>query len=155
MVNVGVERVIWPAAPVAEAVLKSPLPKPENDADSVAVRVRFPPWPSLIVLLSIRAPPVCVRLLTFSAMLPAAPVPEVAAEIVPLSLIVKVGAVTAIVPPGPVPEAVLKIPLLGSVLKGLPPTSGFGEFPEMDTESAAMITFPPEPKAPSSLLLVI
>jgi hypothetical protein len=52
MVNVGVERVIWPAAPVLEAVLNSPLPKPENDADSLAVMVRFPPAPAPVVLLA-------------------------------------------------------------------------------------------------------
>ena len=41
--KVGVETVTSPAFPVLEAVLKSPLPKPEKEADSVAVRIKFPP----------------------------------------------------------------------------------------------------------------
>jgi hypothetical protein len=41
--KVGVETVTSPALPVLDAVLNNPLPKPENDADSVAVRVTFPP----------------------------------------------------------------------------------------------------------------
>ena len=39
----GVETVTSPAFPVLDAVLRSPLPKPENEADSVAVTVTLPP----------------------------------------------------------------------------------------------------------------
>jgi len=39
----GVETVTSPAFPVLAAVLNSPLPKPENEADSVAVTVTLPP----------------------------------------------------------------------------------------------------------------
>jgi len=48
----GVETVTSPAFPVLDAVLKSPLPKPENEADSLAMSVTFPPWPALVVLLT-------------------------------------------------------------------------------------------------------
>ena len=41
--NAGAVTVICPAFPVSDAVLKSPLPNPENEADSVAASVRFPP----------------------------------------------------------------------------------------------------------------
>jgi hypothetical protein len=96
MAKLGVETVTSPAFPVLDAVLKSPLPKPANDADSVAASVRFPPWPALVVLLTTCAPPVCAKLLTLSEMLPAFPAPEVATEIVPLSAIVNVGVETVI-----------------------------------------------------------
>jgi hypothetical protein len=43
IVRVGVETVTSPAFPAFDAVLKSPLPKPDNDADSVAVAVTLPP----------------------------------------------------------------------------------------------------------------
>jgi hypothetical protein len=94
--NPGAVTVICPAFPVLEVVLKSPLAKPDNEADSLAMTVMFPPWPELVVLLSTRAPPVCVKLLTLSEMLPAFPMPEVATEIVPLSPIVNVGVETVI-----------------------------------------------------------
>jgi hypothetical protein len=111
MAKVGVETVISPAFPVLEAVLKSPLPEPENEADSVAANARFPPRPAPVVLLTTCAPPDCVRLLTFSEMLPAFPAPEVATEIVPLSPIVNVGVETSICPALPVAEAVLNNPV--------------------------------------------
>jgi hypothetical protein len=43
IVSVGVETVTSPAFPVLDAVLKSPLPKPENEAASVAAAVTLPP----------------------------------------------------------------------------------------------------------------
>ena len=90
-----------------EAVLKSPLPASEIVAELAAVTVKSPPVPPLLVLLSTLAPPVCVKLFTFSWMLPAFPVPEVATEIVPPPLIVKVGVVTLTWPALPVLDAVL------------------------------------------------
>ena len=63
------------------------------------------------MLLSTLAPPVCVKLVTFSAMLPALPAPEVATEIVPPSPMVNVGVKTLICPAFPVPEVVLNNPL--------------------------------------------
>jgi len=50
--KVGVETVTSPAFPVLEVVLKSPLPEPDNEADSLAVTVTLPPWPALVVLLT-------------------------------------------------------------------------------------------------------
>ena len=105
--------MIPPPAPVPEAVLKSPLPASEIVAELAAVTVKSPPVPPLLVLLSTLAPPVCVKLFTFSWMLPAFPVPEVATEIVPPPLIVKVGAVTLTWPALPVLFAVLNKPLPG------------------------------------------
>jgi hypothetical protein len=60
------------------------------------VALTLPPFPEPLVLLTTCAPPVCVKLLTLSEMLPAFPAPEVATEIVPLSPIVNVGVETVI-----------------------------------------------------------
>jgi hypothetical protein len=128
---------------MAAAVLNSPLPKPEKEADSVAVRVRFPPWPSLIVLLTTCAPPVCVTLLAFTEILPALPPPEVSTEIFPPSAIVKIGtganagADTVICPAFPVLDAVLNNPL---------------PVPEMEIDSPAVTAS--VPPAPSPVVLL-
>jgi hypothetical protein len=132
IVNVGVFTVIAPALPVLDAVLNSPVPAPEIVAEFDAVTIKSPPCPALDVLLSTLAPPVCVKLLTFSAMLPASPAPEVATEIVPPSPIVSVGVVTVISPALPVFDAVLNSPL------------GELPLPEIEAEFAALtVTLPP------------
>ena len=95
-VEPGAATVICPAFPVLYAVLNNPLPVPEIDTNSLAVSSSVPPAPAPLVLLSTRAPPVWVKLLTFSAMLPALPLPSVATEIVPPSPIANVGVETVI-----------------------------------------------------------
>jgi hypothetical protein len=97
--------------PVLDAVLNNPLPAPEMETNSPAVTASVPPAPAPLVLLSTRAPPACVKLLTLSAMLPALPAPSVATEILAASAIVKVGVETLISPALPVLEAVLNSPL--------------------------------------------
>jgi hypothetical protein len=95
---------------------------------SAAATSTVPPAPSLVVLLRTCAPPVCVRVLTFSAMLPALPVPSVATEIVP-PVMARVGVETVISPAFPVLDAVLKSPL---------------PKPENEADSVAVrIRFPP------------
>ena len=95
-VEPGAATVICPAFPVLDAVLNNPLPAPEIETDSPAVNARVPPAPSPVVLLTTCAPPVCVKLLTFSEILPALPPPEVATEIPPPSAIVNDGTDTVI-----------------------------------------------------------
>ena len=95
--------LILPPAPVPDAVLNRPVPGPEIEAEFAAVTVTSPPRPAPVVLLSTLAPPVCVKLVTFSAMLPALPPPEVFTDIAPLSAIVNVGVDTVICPAFPVP----------------------------------------------------
>jgi hypothetical protein len=89
-----VETVTSPAFPVLDAVLKSPLPEPKNEADSVAVADTLPPLPALVVLLTTWAPLVRLRLLAFRDTLPASPAPDVATEIVPPLLMAKCGVKT-------------------------------------------------------------
>jgi hypothetical protein len=107
------------------------------ETNSLAVTASIPPAPSPVVLLTTCAPPVCVKLLTFSEILPALPPPEVATEIFPPSAIVsdgtgaKAGADTVICPALPVLEAVLNNPLPA---------------PEMETNSLAVTaSIPPAP----------
>ena len=134
-VEPGAATVICPAFPVLDAVLNNPLPVPEIETSSLAVSPSVPPAPAPLVLLSTRAPPVCVRLLTFSEMLPALPLPSVATEIVPLSPIVNVGVETVICPAFPVLDAVDAV--LNNPLGRLP-------LPEIDMDSFAVaVTLPP------------
>jgi hypothetical protein len=137
MAKVGVETVISPAFPVLEAVLNSPLPTPEKEADSVAVTVTLPPWPEPLVLLTTCAPPVCVKLLTFSETLPAFPAPDVATEIVPPSPIVNVGVETVTSPAFPVLDVVLNSPL-----------------PAPDIETNSLAVAPTVPPAPLPVVLL-
>jgi hypothetical protein len=87
------------------------------------------------VLLLISPPLARVSVPTFSAMLPAAPAPVVATEIVPPLLSAKVGVDTVICPALPVLSAVLKRPLAE------PP----GDVPEIETEFAVTPRLPPWP----------
>ena len=131
-VDPGAATVICPAFPVLSAVLNSPLPVPEIDTSSLAVRPSVPPAPAPLVLLSTRDPPVWVKLLTFSEMLPALPILEVATEIVPPLAIARVGVETVTSPAFPVLDAVLKSPL---------------PKPENEADSvAASVTLPPCPE---------
>ena len=131
-VEPGAATVICPAFPVLDAVLNNPLPAPEIDTNSLAVSPSVPPAPAPLVLLSTRDPPVWVKLLTLSEMLPALPILEVATEIVPPSPIVSAGVVTVIWPALPVLSAVLKSPLAAVPL------------PETDREPGALtVTLPP------------
>ena len=130
-VEPGAATVICPAFPVLDAVLNNPLPAPEMETNSPAVTASVPPAPSPVVLLTTCAPPVCVRVLTFSEMLPALPAPSVATEIVP-PLMAKVGVETVICPAFPAPDAVLNSPLAAFPL------------PEMDREPGVLTaTLPP------------
>jgi hypothetical protein len=52
MVNVGVETLTSPAFPVLDAVLNSPVPAPEIEAELAAVTVKSPPCPAPVVLLT-------------------------------------------------------------------------------------------------------
>jgi hypothetical protein len=61
------------------------------ETNSLAVTASIPPAPSPVVLLTTCAPPVCVRLLAFTEILPALPPPDVSTEIFPPSAIVNVG----------------------------------------------------------------
>ena len=109
--KVGVDTATSPAFPVFDAVLNNPLarlPLPEMEIELVAVTAKFPPPPAPVVLLTTCAPPVCVRLLTFSEILPALPPPEVATDIVPPSAMPNVGTDTVISPAFPALDAVLK-----------------------------------------------
>ena len=106
----GADTVICPAFPVPDAVLNNPLPAPEIETSSPAVTASVPPAPSPVVLLTTCAPPARLRLFTLSEILPAAPAPSVATEIVPL-LITKVGVEIVTSPAFPVLDAVLKSPL--------------------------------------------
>ena len=63
------------------------------------------------MLLTTCAPPAKLRVVAFNKMLPALPAPEVATEIVPPSLIAKVGVETVTSPAFPVLDVVLKSPL--------------------------------------------
>jgi hypothetical protein len=94
-----------------EVVLSNPLSEPEIETTSTAVTPTLPPTPSPVVLLRTWAPLARLRLFTFNEILPASPAPSVAAEIVPPSLIAKIGVETATSPAFPVPEAVLNNPL--------------------------------------------
>src|SRR3954470_20451535 len=76
------DTVIWPAFPVFDAVLKSPVPAPDAEALD-AFSTIAPPAPALLVLLLIVPPLVMFKLLRFIATLPAAPPVVVATEIVP------------------------------------------------------------------------
>jgi hypothetical protein len=83
-------------------VLSNPLPLPEIKIDSPAVAATLPPCPEPLVLLRTCEPPVRLRVLPFSKMLPALPAPDVATDIVP-SAIANVGADTEICPAFPAP----------------------------------------------------
>ena len=109
--------VICPAFPVLDAVLNNPLPVPEMDTSSLAVSPSVPPAPAPLVLLSTRAPSVCVKLLTVERDAAGIAAPAVATEIVPPSPIVSVGVVTVIWPAFPVLAAVLNSPLRGSTAR--------------------------------------
>src|SRR5215813_9375667 len=110
--------LILPPAPLPEAVLNSPLPGPEIEAE-LTVTVTSPPWPAPDVLLSTLAPPACAKLPTFSDILPALPLPEVFTDNVPPSEIVSVGVDTVICPAFPEPAkscpASTSIPALSEV----------------------------------------
>ena len=154
IVNTGVDTVIVPAAPEPCAVLKSPLSRPEIETEpAAALTARFPPSPALVVLLSTLAPPERARLPTSSVMLPAAPSPTVATEILPPSLIVNTGVDTLIVPAGPTASAVLKSPLL---VLGFNGKTGSLDRPEIiDGPVALTVKLPPGPVAPPALLVTI
>jgi hypothetical protein len=138
--NDGADTVIFPASPVFDAVLNNPLPEPEIFAEFAAVKIKSPPFPPLVVLLSTLAPLDCEKSVTFKATLPALPAPEVATEIVPPLFIVNVGVFTLISPAFPVLDAVLNKPV------------GPLPVPEIVADLAALtITLPPLP-APSVLL---
>src|SRR2546430_9795679 len=66
------DKVIWPAFPILDAVLKSPVPAPAIDALD-AFTASAPPRPAPDVLLLAVAPLLILRLPTFKATLPAAP----------------------------------------------------------------------------------
>ena len=94
--NPGADTVIWPAFPVLEAVLNNPLPAPAMETDSLAVTASLPPAPPPVVLLRTCAPPAKSRLFRFSEILPAAPAPSVATDIVAPLFIANVGTVRLI-----------------------------------------------------------
>ena len=157
--------VICPAFPVLSAVLNNPLPVPEMDTSSLAVSPSVPPAPAPLVLLSTRAPPVRVKLLTFSETLPALPIlevllrtcapreaksvriqqnapstpcPDVSTDIFPPSAIVNVGTGANA---GADTVICPAFPVLDAVLNNPLPV------PEMDTNSLAVN--PSVPPAPS------
>src|SRR4029434_5129636 len=118
-----------------DAVLNNPVPEPDIEAEFAAVTVTSPPSPPPLVLLSTLAPLVCMKLVTFSAMLPAFPGPDVATEIVPPSPMASVGVETLICPAFPVLEDVLNNPL------------GWLPLPEIKIDSPAVAaTLPPCPE---------
>ena len=91
-------------------------------------------------MLTTCAPPVRLKLLTFSNTLPAFPAPDVATEIAPPLLIAKVGVDTLTSPASPVFDAVLNNPL------------GRLPLPEMEIELFAVTAKFPPPPAPIVLL---
>src|SRR5436190_11228615 len=66
------DKLIWPAFPALDAVLKSPVPAPAIVALD-ALSAIAPPAPLAVVLLFMVAPLVMFKLPIFSATLPAAP----------------------------------------------------------------------------------
>ena len=167
-VEPGAATVICPAFPVLDAVLNNPLPAPEMDTSSLAVNSSVPPAPAPLVLLSTRdPPPVWVKLLTlsemlpalpilevllrtcapparlrvfaFSKMLPALPAPDVATDIVPPSAIVNVGTGANA---GADTVICPAFPVLEAVLNN--PLAWLPLLPEMDMDSVAVaVTLPP------------
>ena len=173
-VEPGAATVICPAFPVLDAVLNSPLPVPEMDTSSLAVNSSVPPAPAPLVLLSTRdPPPVWVKLLTlsemlpalpilevllrtcapparlrvfaFSRMLPALPAPDVATDIVPPSAIVNVGTGANA---GADTVICPAFPLLAAVLNNPLPA------PEIETNSPAVNASVPPAPSPVVLLLI-
>ena len=164
--SLGVEISMDPAEPARgfwlEAVLNNPLSGSAIVRESLAVTVRPPPDPVPEVLLSIRAPPATVIAPVSIPMLPAAPAPTVATEILPPSVNVSLGVDTLMEPPEPARtfplDAVLNNPLLASLMKsrnGAGSTdSPVAEVPEMVSDSLAVTRMsPPFPVDRKMLLL--
>ena len=85
--NAGAVTVICPAFPVLDAVLNNPLPAPEMETNSLSTVTANSPTGAISrsYCLEPATPSARLRLLTVSEILPAAPAPSVATEIVPPS----------------------------------------------------------------------